>query len=296
MTDLPFRADMARLLSGYSAEVTTPDRKALDTASKLMPPGSRVYIAALPKDVAEDQLDVARRLNELGLRPVPHIVARKLRDRAELDKLVRNLVDFAQVDRALILAGDRDVCEGDFSSSLDILNSGVLEGNGIRRISIACYPEGHPRISDESLDKALMSKLKAAERLGFDVLLVSQLCFDGDVIADYVLRLRERGVKAKIRIGIAGPAKAATLLKYAAICGVGQSLRALHGRGQFAANLLRTQTPETLLETLARRQQSDRSLDLYGVHFFTFASLQRTINWASAFLQLSGERSEAISS
>jgi methylenetetrahydrofolate reductase (NADPH) len=267
-------------LGSYSAEVTTPDRKSLDAAAELMWPQAPVYIASLPKDSSDTQLTVAVRLHELGLRPVPHIVARNFPSEATFKRVVQRFATEAGVDRALVLAGDRDDAQGPFGSSLELIRSGVFQANGIRKIAIACYPEGHPRISDAALDAALMAKLEAGKSGGFDVRLITQLCFDGDTIAAFVARLRSRGVTASLRVGLAGPASLAKLLKYAAICGVGPSLRSLRERQSMMRGLLTTQTPEPIVAGLARAMVRDPALAISGLHFFTFASLRHTIEWA----------------
>lgn len=272
---------LTRWLSDYSAEVTTPDRKSLDVAAELMWPQAPVYIASLPKDDSAKQLEVAVRLKQLGLRPVPHIVARNLPSEAAFAHAVERFAQDAGVDRALILAGDRDDSVGPYQSSIELIRSGILEANGITRIAIACYPEGHPRIADEVLDRALIEKVAAAESAGVDCRLITQLCFDGQTIAQFVKRLRKEGIANSLRIGLAGPAKPTTLLKYAAICGVGPSLRALRESSARTKGLLSTQTPAAIVADLAEAMLDDPSLDITGLHFFTFASLRSTISWAS---------------
>jgi methylenetetrahydrofolate reductase (NADPH) len=180
----------------------------------------------------------------------------------------------------LVLAGDRDSSQGPFQSSLELIRSGVFEANGIGKIAIACYPEGHPRISDAALDAALMDKIEAADRAGLDLRLVTQLCFESDPIIALVSKLRERGISATLRVGLAGPASPARLLKYAAICGVGPSLRALRERQSMARGLLTTQTPDAVISGLARAVAARPELAITGLHFFTFASLRHTIDWA----------------
>jgi methylenetetrahydrofolate reductase (NADH) len=272
---------LARWLREYSAEVTTPDRRALDDAAARMPPRSRVYVAALPKDSPDRQVDVCRMVNQLGLVPVPHLVARNIENRQALDYLLQRLTTEADVDRALVLGGDRDDPAGDYSSALELIESGALQSHGIGKIAIAGYPEGHPRIADELLEAARTAKIAAAERAGLEVILITQLCFEAKPIVEYLRRLRAAGITQRVRIGLAGPASRKTLLRYAMICGVGASLRALKERQSLARNLLASETPERLLADLAAAVRSEPSLDIWGVHFFTFASLADTIEWAA---------------
>jgi len=283
MTRINARQSLSQLLREYSAEVTTPDRKSLDAAALMMRPGARVYIASLPTDLPDAQVPVAASLKQAGLTPVPHIVARNIRSRDALDNTLGRMTHDAGVDRALILGGDRDNAAGEYDSSLQIIQTGLLEKHGIKRIAIGCYPEGHPRIPDAVLDQAMMDKIAAAKKVGLEVILISQLCFDAAPIISFVKRIRRAGVMAPLRVGVAGPAKITTLLKYAAICGVGPSLRALKQRNSVAVNLLSGETPETVLTDIALAQAEDPSLGILGVHFFTFASLAASIAWAEKF-------------
>ena len=153
---------------------------------------------------------------------------------------------------------------------------------GINKIAIACYPEGHPRISGSVLRQALFDKLAEAEKQGLQIILISQLCFDARTIVDFVRGLREAGVKARFRVGVAGPASPATLVKYAMICGVGPSLRVLKERQELTKNLIAGETPEALITDIARAQFAEPELDIWGVHFFTFSALRKTIEWAGS--------------
>lgn len=274
---------MARLLHAYSAEVTTPDRKSLDAAAVMMPTGARVYIASLPTDQPDAQVPVASALTKAGLIPVPHIVARNIRSRDALDGTLRRFTQEAGVDRALILGGDRDDSAGPYDCGLQVIQSGLLEKHGIRRIALGCYPEGHPRIPDRLLDQALGDKIVAAQGVGLEVILISQVCFEAAPILAYIKKLRRNAITAPIRVGVAGPAKFTTLLKYAAICGVGPSLRALKQRSSLAAHLLGAETPETVLRDVAYARDNDPTLNILGVHFFTFASLAKSIEWAENY-------------
>lgn len=269
-------------LTNYSAEVTTPDRRALDYVGTLMRSGAPIYIASLPNDDCEKQLEVAIKLKALGLDPVPHIVARNMVDRASFVSAVERFARLAGVDRALILGGDRADSVGPYEASIQLIRSGVLEANGIQHIAIAAYPEGHPRIPPDVLEFSLMEKLEAAERAGLMVSLITQLCFDADSITKFVHALRHRGVTTDIRVGLAGPTKPLTLLKFAAICGVGPSMRALRERGTEAFALMGAVTPKPIILQLAYRMAIDPSLGITGLHFFTFASLRQTIEWADS--------------
>ncbi len=274
------RSALAAILHDYTAEVTARDRKGLDAAPELMAPGSEVYIAAIPGETVDRIVAAAAHLRRNGLTPVPHIVARNLESFAVLDDLLARLVGEAGLDRALVLGGDRDKPVGEFSSSLELIQTGVFQKHGVGRINIACYPEGHPRVADAVLEQARADKLKAAAAAGLEVGLISQFCFDPKPIIALARRMRALGVTVPYRVGVAGPAERSTLVKYALMCGVGASMRALKERQDLARSVLTGETPADLLSEVGAAQAANPALGICGVHFFTFGALAKSAQWA----------------
>src|SRR5207244_6123635 len=112
---------------------------------------------------------------------------------------------------------------GPFRSSASLLESGVFECHGFERIRFAGYPEGHPLITAPALAAALDAKLALARSHGLSPSLVTQFAFDAAPIGQWVGSLRARGVDVPMRIGVAGPASAVTLARFAVRCGLGAS-------------------------------------------------------------------------
>ena len=241
--DSDARAALARLLDNYSIEITTRDEKALDTAGDLLRPETRVFIASFPKDTVEHFIRGAVKLHKAGMIAIPHIVARNIPSRAVLDDMLARLAGEAGVDRAHVVGGDRDKPAGEFDAALQLLETGLFARYGINRIALACYPEGHPRIPDEVLEQARIDKMRAAAEQGLQVWMVSQFAFEAPPIIALARRMRAQGIDVPYRAGIAGPASHATLLKYAMLCGVGTSLRALKERRGLTRSALAGETP-----------------------------------------------------
>lgn len=274
------RVALADLLRTYSVEITAHDEKALKAVESTLAPGTEVFIANLPDERAEVLVAAALRVRRAGLEPVPHIVARNLKSRDDLDGMLASLVRDAGVSTALILGGDRDRQAGNFENALQIIETGLLEAHGIRRIAIGCYPEGHPRIPDEVLWQALRAKLDAAARVGLETVLVSQFLFDPQPLIEFARALRRDGIEAPLRVGVAGPADRTKLIRYALRCGVGASLRVLRERGSLARNVLAGETPDALLGAAAVAQKEEPELGMAGVHFFTFGDPAGSARWA----------------
>lgn len=276
------RLSPAPLLDGASVEVTTIDAKAIVGLSGRLPHGTEIFIAALPKDREEDVVATAMRVARAGFTPVPHIVARNIADAAGLRALVGRLAGEAGVDRALVLGGDRDQPRGDFHSARQLIATGVFADCRLGTLYLAAYPEGHPRIPDAVLDAERAAKIADARAAGHTVELVTQLCFDAAPVIRLAARLRDRGEGVSLRVGVAGPASRVTLLKYALICGVGASVRALRERQDNARAMLSGETPEAVLATVAAARAADPGLPVSGAHFFTFGAVGPTIDWIAS--------------
>ena len=266
---------LARLLRGYSTEVIPRDLRSIAAAADLLAPGAEVFIAAVPGETPERMVEAARRLGRAGLTPVPHVTARSFASLDAADRFVGRLRDEAGVDRVLALGGDRDEPAGQLHSSQQLIESGVFERRGLRRLFLACYPEAHPRISGEVLEQARAAKLRLAADQGLEVTLLSQFCFDAGPIVALGKRLR-----TPYRIGVAGPADRATLIRYGLMCGIGPSLRALRRRQALSLTLLSGETPEGLLAEVAAAQHLTPDPHLRGVHIFPFGGLARSAEWA----------------
>jgi methylenetetrahydrofolate reductase (NADPH) len=276
------RAALKGLMGTYSTELTTRDTRSLDAAPDVLAPGSEVFIASLPNDSLDGLVATAVQLRRAGLTPVPHIVARNFESLGQFDELLAGLVGEAGVDRMLPLGGDRDRPAAQLHSSLQLIESGLIQKHGISKIFMSCYPEAHPRIADEVLEQARADKLAAAKAGGLDVTLVSQFCFDARPIVEMTRRMRAEGTTVPYRVGVAGPAERATLVRYALMCGVGASLRALKERQALARNMLTGETPETLLTEIAVAQAENPALRLEGVHLFAFGGLAKSADWAQS--------------
>lgn len=274
------RRALAGLLGEYSTEVSPRDRGSLEAAVDCLPRGAEVFIPSVAGESAERLIAAAALLRDAGLTPVPHITARSLPDLAAADRLIGRLRDEAGVDRALALGGDRDRPAGALQSSQQLIEAGLFRRHGVSRLFLACYPEGHPRVADEVLDQARAAKLRVAADQGLDVVLIGQFCFEPGPIVSLARGLRAKGVKVPYRVGVAGPAERALLVKYALMCGIGPSVRALARRQHLARNLLAAETPEALLTEVALAREDDPALGVSGAHFFTFGSPEASVRFA----------------
>jgi methylenetetrahydrofolate reductase (NADPH) len=264
---------IADFVQSFSIEATRPTAAEIDVLTAIVPKGTRVYVSAVPTRPMQELLDSAIRLRAAGFSPVPHVAARMFATTSALDEFLAQLSGKANVERLLIIAGDRDRPAGDLHSSLEVIDGGLLQRRGIKEIGIAGYPEGHPRISQHDLDRALMDKIAAAEATGMKVHIVTQFCFDAAAILQWIRRLRD--------FGLEHPTNLPALLRYARRCGVRASIAGLARQSGLARQLFAMMAPDTLVQALAQAR-SDRRLGMVKPHFFAFGGVAATARWASA--------------
>lgn len=271
------------MLRDYSVELVPSAPKLIQSAIEHLPPRTLVSLTWVPGSNPIDMVAPAARLRRAGLFVMPHVGARHLQSRKQLEELAARLVGEAGVERVLIIGGDRSKPAGPFDSSLDVMRSGVFQRVGILRMAIAGFPEGNPHISPATLDAALAAKVTFAQREGIRLSLVTQFCFTAEPILSWLRGLRERGIDVPVRVGLAGPAGVITLLRYAVRCGVGNSMRVLTENPAFAKALL-DRGPEPILREMAAAVDpgSWERLGITGFHFYLFGGLNRTLDWIAS--------------
>lgn len=270
-------ARIAEFVRAASFEATHPSDAEIAAFAAVAAPATPVYVSAVPSRSPAEQIVVARRLHARGFEPVPHVAARNFESAVALDDYLARMAEEAGVRRLLVIGGDRDTPAGSFHHAVEVIESGLPQSRGIREIGIAGYPEGHPRIAAAEIDRLLAAKIEAAAATGLAVHIVTQFAFSPAPILAYVARLRERGIEQPVRVGIAGPASVATLLRFAAICGVTASARALARNAGLAKQLFGASAPDAILRALAGAQLGE-----VAPHFFTFGGLGATARWATA--------------
>jgi methylenetetrahydrofolate reductase (NADPH) len=274
-------ATIARLTREASVEITVHDAESLEESRRLLPEGKALYVSHLPKQQWSETEAACRAVRAAGFRPVPHVPVRLLPDAAAIDRVLGGFVEAAQVDEVLLISGDYPRALGPYTEVLQVLNSGALQRHGLRRVSVAGHPEGHPRVRLADIRRAELNKAQAAQNAGLELTFLTQFFFEHSPFLDWVRELRSAGVKARVMGGLAGPTKLATLVKFAVRCGAGASMRVLTARPAAFTKLLGEHGPESVLDGLAQALCEEAG-DFAGVHFFCFGGFIRTCQWLQA--------------
>ena len=265
---------------GFSLEATRPSAEDIAVLAAVARPGTRVYVSALPTRPAQDAIEAVASLRAAGFEPVPHLAVRNFATARELDDFLARVGE-AGVRRVLVIAGDRDQPSGDFRSSIEVIDGGALQRHGIVEIGIAGYPDGHPRISEQDLERSLAEKIHVAETTGMAVHIVTQFCFDAPTVLKWIGRLRDFGVEHPVRVGLPGPTNLATLLRYARRCGVRASAQGLARQAGLVRQLFAMSTPDVLVRAIAEAR-AHKHLGEIAPHFFSFGGLAQAARWAAA--------------
>ncbi len=171
-------ASTARFLTGWSIEVMPRTAEKVDDFRAILPPGTRVYIAHIDGTAIEDMIATAKRIAGQGFAVMPHFPARSIPDRATLADWIARYQGEAGVTEGLILAGGRKDPAGQFTSSMDLLATGLFDHHGFRRLHLAGHPEGNRDIDPDGSDRMVMEALRwkqaFAQRTGAKLALATQ--------------------------------------------------------------------------------------------------------------------------
>lgn len=276
-----FPVTASSLLQSYSLEITAKDVPALEVAREMIPAGTPISVTYLDNENFDARVSASAAVRRMGFVPVPHIAARRLRSVADLNEFLNALTGEAGLDRVFVIAGDAKQPAGPYADSLAVIQSGLLSVHGVRQVGISGYPEGHPDISPVALRRAMHDKVDSLIEQGLDCEITTQFAFDAEPVLNWLASLRSEDIGPLVRIGIPGPANVRTLLRFAARCGVGASMKIMTKYGVSMTQLLNTAGPERLLEALARgfsREKHGR----VRLHMYPFGGVARTVEWTAA--------------
>ena len=287
------KSAIQHFIRNYSIETTVPQAQKVERFADLVPLDTRLYIAHIPGTDFNATVALAARLRNEGMEPVPHVVGRRIASRAVLDDFLKKLSGEAGVKQVLVVAGDNSDPAGEYTSGLQILESGLLEQYGIKTVGVAGHPEGHRVVGDDVLREALRRKNAYQQRTGANVYLVTQFAFTADPVLGWEASHRSDIGSLPVVVGLPGLATAKTLLKYAMDCGVGASLAAFSKQYASLTKLLMVSAPDEAIVSLATHTAASPASPLAGVHFFPFGGFKKTADWAN---KVAGGQFEVTSS
>jgi len=233
----------------FSMEIT------MKTNLSNLPKVKDVYITMLPGDDFRAIAEKAKELVQSGFNAIPHFPARSIKDLSELKEYV-NMCKGNGIKQALIIGGSTQPI-GDFHCSLQLLQTGLFDDF---KIGIAGHPDGSPDISDSDLEKAMKDKKPYADYI------VTQWLLDSDLIAKFISKQT-----LPVHVGITGPLKISSLLKFASIVGAKNSINFLKSNTTKAIDLIKPRDPNDVIKKLEGFTKN--------FHIYTFGGLKETNKW-----------------
>lgn len=276
--------EVEAFMENYSIEVMPRTAEKVPDFRTLLPEGTRVYIAHIEGTPIEDMVTTAVRLAKDGYNVMPHFPARIIKDKAMLADWIERYQGEANVKQALLLAGGVAKPHGAFDSSMQLLDTGLFDKAGFERLHVAGHPEGNrdidPDGSMKNVSEALVWKQAFSERTDAKMALATQFAFEAGPIIEWANGIKAAGIDLPVHIGIAGPAKLQTLIKFAIACGVGPSLKVLQKRAMDVTKLLLPYEPTDILTELAMHKAANPDFNIESVHFFPLGGIKTNANWA----------------
>ncbi len=272
------------LLQDYSIEVMPRTAAKIDDFRDLLPQNTRVYVAHIEGTPIEEMVDTAKRLKNEGFDVMPHFPARIIKDQATLSDWIARYQGEADVKQALLLAGGVDKPYGDYHCSMDLLETGEFDKAGFTHLHVAGHPEGNMDIDKDgttaNVDSAISWKQEFSKRTNAKMAMATQFCFESGPVIEWADRMAASGIDIPIHIGVAGPAKLQTMIKFSMACGVGASLRVLKRRAKDVTKLLLPFKPDEFLTDLAAHKASNPNFLITNVHFFPLGGIKTNATWA----------------
>ncbi|MCI4012426.1 methylenetetrahydrofolate reductase [Brevibacterium sp. ZH18] len=250
-----------------------PTAGIVDRVHEYVAPGRVITVTASTGLTLEATLSTAEQLQALGFNAVPHIAARMVHGRTELQEIV-DRITAAGIDRIFVPAGDATPPAGGYAGAFDLITDLASMAAPIKHLGVSAYPETHPLIADDITVQAMWDKRDYATHL------VSNLCFDPGIIAAWLARVRARGIELPLILGIAGKVELAKLARIATKIGVGESTRFLRKNTSTFTRMARPggYNPRKFLDRLAP-VFDDPTMGVAGLHIYTFNQIKDTESW-----------------
>ena len=266
-------------LDGFSVEVTPKAASKIENFEDYVPSGTLIYIAHIEGTPIDEMVATAKKINDQGFFPMPHFPARIIKDKKVLNDWISRYKNEANVSNALLIAGGANKPYGEYDSSIQLIESELFDKANFNNLHIAGHPEGSldidPDGSTKNVDHALSWKNEYSKRTDAKMAITTQFSFDADAVISWANSVKASGVDIPIHIGIAGPAKLQTLLRYSLECGVGASIKIIQKRAKDLTKLLLPYKPTTIISQLAEYKDKNPDFNIEKVHFFPLGGVKQ---------------------
>lgn len=262
------------LIDGFTIELNPKVRHKINTIP--LEKKNNVYITYLPDASENDILETIEFVSKNNLTPITHLPARTMKNLDHVHQFLSQVRERTDSKKILVIGGGGNQL-GQITSSLEILNSGLLEENNFNEIGIAGHPEGSPDISQETIDNFLNDKFELTKTKGLNLELVTQFFFNAAPFINWCEELTKKKITIPVRVGFPGPASFKTLLNFGLMSGVGNSINFLKKNSSKVSDLLTKTSNDEMLISLA--EFANKNSPLKSFHCFPFGGFEKTCLW-----------------
>lgn len=262
------------LIDGFTIELNPKVRHKINSIP--LEKKNNVYITYLPDASENDILETIEFVSKNNLTPITHLPARTMKNLDHVRQFLSQVRERTDSKKILVIGGGGNQL-GQISSSLEILNSGILEEYNFDEIGIAGHPEGSPDISQETIDNFLNDKFELTKTKGLNLELVTQFFFNAAPFINWCEELTKKKITIPVRVGFPGPASFKTLLNFGLMSGVGNSINFLKKNSSKVSDLLTKTSNDEMLISLA--EFANKNSPLKSFHCFPFGGFEKTCLW-----------------
>ena len=266
--------NIVSLIQGFTIELNPKVRFKLNSIP--LDSKNHIYITYLPDASENDILETVEFVSNQKLIPIVHLPARTMKDLDHVRDFLKEVRKRTDSSKILVIGGGGDQ-KGSVTSSLDILDSGLLAEFGFHHIGIAGHPEGSPDINQETIDQFLNKKFQLSKSKNLDFELVTQFFFNAEPFINWCEKLKAENIDLPVRVGFPGPASFKTLLNFGLMSGVGNSLNFLKKNSSKVSDLLTKTSNDEMLLDLSKYASSNTPLKSF--HCFPFGGFEKTCMW-----------------
>ena len=266
------------LLSSCSIETTPNVYAKYGNFSDLIAKNSNIYVTYLPDEDMGKVIETAKKLTLEGYNVIPHLPARTIANKTDLERYIKNLSEDCGCSKILVIGGGGNQ-KGNISSSIEVLETDFLSKYNFKEVGLAGHPEGNPDVKQSDLDDAIIQKNNFSKKADFKMYLATQFFFEAKSLKDWELHLKSLNNNLEIHAGIPGPATLKTLLSYARSCGIGNSIRFLSKQALNITKLASKRSPDKLIYDLASYQLENPDTKFKKIHFYAFGGIKKTSDW-----------------
>ncbi len=273
------RQDATMTKIAASIEISPKQAVENEDIPGLFPEGTRVYITDVGTDTAETLTAGAKRVGDLGYTPVSHFASRRLTTKQALEDRIKMMTQEAGVTDVLVIGGGLEQEAGEFDSTIKVLETGFFDKYGIKHMGVAGHPEGSPDFSEQVAYDALKFKQEFHNRSDIELRIVTQFGFAAENFTKWAEGLSSHGVDLPVHLGVAGPAKLTTLVKFAAMCGVGNSISFLKKRAGAVLQLAAGFDPDEIVNPIETAALGNENSAIKQIHVFPFGGVKKSAEW-----------------